>query len=224
MDVNVSADLVGELEIALKSGSTERRVRTIQRLSDLLRSCAERLSPPQVGVFDDVLIRLLEHAGIRALNDLSIALADLPAPPQQTVRQLARHDNPAVAGPLLTKSPVLLDAELIEIAKNRSQQHLFAVANRQDLNEEVTDVVLKLAGREASRALARTGLLASRAAALPSCLRQPDVTRRSRNRLGFGRTSLSRSSASFSPAPRRLFAPACSRRLRRTSRRRFKAS
>ena len=155
MDVNVSADLVGELEIALKSGSTERRVRTIQRLSDLLRSCAERLSPPQVGVFDDVLIRLLEHAGIRALNDLSIALADLPAPPQQTVRQLARHDNPAVAGPLLTKSPVLLDAELIEIAKNRSQQHLFAVANRQDLNEEVTDVVLKMAGREASRALAR---------------------------------------------------------------------
>ncbi len=60
-----------------------------------------------------------------------------------------------MAVPLLSKSPVLADSDLIEIAKNRSQQHLVAVAGRQDLSAALTDVILKMAGRDASRALVK---------------------------------------------------------------------
>jgi uncharacterized protein (DUF2336 family) len=155
MGAIATADLMDELEAVLKGSSAERRVRTLQRLSDLLRSCAEGLSPSQIGVFDDVLIRLLNCVGAGALAELSSALADFAAPPERTARQLARHDNPTIAGPLLARSPVLVDADLIEIAKSRSQQHLVAVASRPNLTEALTDLVLKLAGREASRALAR---------------------------------------------------------------------
>src|SRR5262249_37943591 len=108
MNATVSADLIGELDVVLKDGSSERRVRTLQRLSELLLSSAERLNPSQIGVFDDVLVRLLDCVGIRALSELSIALADFAAPPERTVRHLARHENPAVAGPLLSRSPILL--------------------------------------------------------------------------------------------------------------------
>lgn len=155
MTAVASSDLIAELEVALKDGSAERRVRTLQRLSDLLRSSAERLNPSQIGVFDDVLVRLLDCVGVRALAELSITLADFAAAPEQTVRRLARHQDPSVAGPLLWKSPILPDKDLIEIAKNRSQQHLTAVSNRQNLSEALTDVILKLAGKDASRALAK---------------------------------------------------------------------
>jgi uncharacterized protein (DUF2336 family) len=155
MNVTAPADLIDELEVVLKERSAEGRARTLQRLSELLLSCAERLNPSQVGLFDDVLIRLLDCVGARALAELSETLADSAASPKQTVRKLARHQDSAVAAPLLSRSPILVDADLIEIVKNRSQQHLAAVAGRQNLNDALTDVILKLAGREASRALAR---------------------------------------------------------------------
>jgi len=155
MSAIASADLLDELEAALQEGSADRRVRTLQRLAELLRSCAEQLSPSQIGVFDDVLVRLLECVGASALAELSSSLADFAAPPEKTVRQLARHQSPTVAVPLLSKSPVLADSDLIEIAKNRSQQHLVAVAGRQNLSAALTDVILKMAGRDASRALAK---------------------------------------------------------------------
>jgi uncharacterized protein (DUF2336 family) len=155
MTAVVSTDLIVELDVALKDGSAERRVRTLQRLSKLLSSCAERLNPSQIGVFDDVLVRLLDCVGARALAELSSVLADFAAPPEQTVRRLAGHQDPSVAAPLLSKSPILLDRDLIEIAKNRSQQHLTAVSTRRNLSESLTDVILKVAGRDASRALAR---------------------------------------------------------------------
>jgi uncharacterized protein (DUF2336 family) len=150
-----SADLIDELDVVLKDGSAQRRVRTLQQLSNLLSSCAERLSSCQINVFDDVLIRLLDCVGAGALAELSTALANFAAPPARTVRHLASHENVAVAGPLLSRSPILVDAELIQIAKSRSQQHLAAVASRQNLGEALTDLILKLAGKEASRALAR---------------------------------------------------------------------
>jgi uncharacterized protein (DUF2336 family) len=155
MSAVASLDLMAALDVALKDGSAERRVRTLQRLSELLLSSVERLSSSQIGVFDDVLVRLLDCVGVDALAELSIALADFAAPPEQTVRQLSRHQNPQVAGPLLSRSPILVDKDLVEIAKNRSQQHLVALAGRQRLSEALTDIILKLAGKDASRALAK---------------------------------------------------------------------
>lgn len=155
MSATLSADLVTELNVALKDGPDERRVRTLRRLSALLLSCAERLNPSKICVFDDVLVRMLDCVGAGALAELSVALANLASPPERTVRQLARHHSPDVAGPLLSRSPILPDADIIEIAKNRSQSHLVAVSSRQNLNEALTDVILELAGKDASRALAK---------------------------------------------------------------------
>jgi uncharacterized protein (DUF2336 family) len=155
MNASISAGLIDELDVALKDGSSEWRVRILQKLSALLLSSAERLNPSQIGIFDDVLVRLLDCVGAHALAELSVALADFAAAPEQTVRRLASHENPAVAAPLLSRSPLLVDADLIEITRNRSQQHLVAVSNRQNLTEAITDVILKVAGKEASCALAK---------------------------------------------------------------------
>src|SRR5262249_40928217 len=49
----------------------------------------------------------------------------------------------------------LQDTDLVKIAGSRSQQHLLAISKRPDLSEAVTDAILKHAGNDVSRVLAR---------------------------------------------------------------------
>jgi hypothetical protein len=51
-----------------------------------LLSCAERLNQSQIGVFDEVLVRLLDCVGARALAELSVALANFASSPERTMR------------------------------------------------------------------------------------------------------------------------------------------
>ena len=124
-------------------------------LADLYVQAAARLSPSHIDVFDGVLVRLMERMEARALAELSTALAAVTPAPPSAVRRLAQHDNPAVAVPVLLKSSALDDTDLIEIAHHCSQQHLTAVANRQNLSEALTETVLTHAGKDVSRVLAR---------------------------------------------------------------------
>src|ERR1700742_2297111 len=154
MNASFSAELIDELDVALQDGSSEWLVLILQKLSALLLSSG-RLSPSQIGIFDDVLVRLLDSQGAHALAELSVALADFAPAPERTVRRLASHENPSVASPLLSKSSALLDTDLIEIGKSRSQQHLAAISSRQNLSEALTDAILKVAGKDATCALAK---------------------------------------------------------------------
>src|SRR5689334_24722167 len=66
------------------------------------------------------------------------------------LRRLARHEDIAVAEPVLAESPRLSNADLIEIANTRSEQHLIAIAGRWWLQEVVTDALLEI-GRASCR-------------------------------------------------------------------------
>src|SRR5262249_13631939 len=116
---------------------------------------ADRLSVAQLSIFDDVLLRLTQRAEPRLLAELSTALADVSAAPQHTVRRLAFHESPEVAGPLLAKSNSIPDADLIEIAGNHGQQHLLAISKRGQLGEALTEAILKHSGKDATRTLAK---------------------------------------------------------------------
>jgi uncharacterized protein (DUF2336 family) len=149
------AGLVLEVEAAAKSGSPERRARMLQQVADLFRSGAGRLQPEQVRVFDEVLICLIERIDARALAGVSAILAALEPAPTETIRRLARHEDGTVAGPVLGRAASLSDDDLAQIACNRSQQHLLAIAGRPSLGEDLTSLVLKRAGKETARALVK---------------------------------------------------------------------
>jgi uncharacterized protein (DUF2336 family) len=59
------------------------------------------------------------------------------------VWQLAHHDEISIAGPVLAQSQRLATAELLEIAKTKSQVHLLAISGRSRLDEAVTDVLVE---------------------------------------------------------------------------------
>lgn len=154
MSETTSTVLIAELEDAVRSGSAERRVQMLRRVTDLFLSDADRLNENQIGVFDEVLGCLIERMESRALAQLSTTLSRSGLAPKGVVRQLAYHEEVAVAGPMLAKSVRLSDSDLIEIANIRGQQHLLAISLRETLNEALTDVLLERGDAKVSHALA----------------------------------------------------------------------
>jgi uncharacterized protein (DUF2336 family) len=153
--MSAQQSLIVELEDAIKSGSSEKRVETLRRVTDLFLSDADRLSEAQIGVFDDVLCHLIKRIETKALVELSGHLAPVDNSPIEVIRQLARNDEIAVAGPVLTQSARLTTDDLVEIAGSKGQQHLLAISGRSELEEAVTDVLLDRGDREIVHRLAR---------------------------------------------------------------------
>jgi uncharacterized protein (DUF2336 family) len=139
----------------VQGGSSERRLQMLRRVTDLFLSDADRLNENQIGVFDDVLVRLMEQMETRALAQLGTTLSGSKAAPKETIRQLAYHEEVSVAAPVLTKSARLSEGDLIEIANLRGPQHLLAISHRDTLSEGVTDVLLRRGDSQVSHALAK---------------------------------------------------------------------
>src|SRR6185437_2876290 len=121
------AELLAAVEAAVKNGPPERRTRMLRQVAELFASDAARLSQAQIRLFDDILVRLIERLEAQALASLSAILAGPVSVPEETARRLACHEDASVAAPMLLKSPSISDAELLQIAGNRSQRHLLAI-------------------------------------------------------------------------------------------------
>jgi uncharacterized protein (DUF2336 family) len=143
MAVAVSAALIVELDNAVNGRSPERRTEILRQVTSLFLSDADRFNDVQVGVFDDVLVRLMVRMEARTLAQLSSTLSEVGSAPKQAVRQLAFHEDASVAGPVLKKSDRLSEQDLVEIANTRGQRHLLAISSRETLNESLSDLLVK---------------------------------------------------------------------------------
>jgi uncharacterized protein (DUF2336 family) len=134
---------IAELEDAIQWGSPGKRVDTMRRVTDLFVGTADRLSEQQVELFDDVLGRLISKIEGTAIAELSARLGPIGNAPLDVVQKLARHDDIAVAEPILMHSPRLGDKDLIEIAHSKTQAHLLAISGRSQIGATVTDALLQ---------------------------------------------------------------------------------
>ena len=82
---------IAELDDAIKSGSKDKRVETLRRITDLFVAGADRFNDNQIEVFDNVLGRLIERIEARALVELGQRLAPINNAPLEVVRRLARQ-------------------------------------------------------------------------------------------------------------------------------------
>lgn len=137
-----SSSLFDDLDAALQSRSSEKRVAMLRKVTDLFLSEAGRLTEEQIGVFDGVLVQLTEKIEARTLAEISARLAPVANAPIDLTLNLARHTEIGIARPILTSSNRLTTAELVEIAKTRSQDHLLAISKRSEISAAVTDVLM----------------------------------------------------------------------------------
>jgi uncharacterized protein (DUF2336 family) len=137
---------------------------------------ARRDAPPERAELYDRVARLFEAAG-RTANDnergllveimrvlsmqvdlnlrlgLAQRLADRPDVDHELILMLA-HDEITVAAPIIARSPVLTEADLVEVIRLCSIDHRTAVACRPEITEPVSDALIDTAVPDVLRALA----------------------------------------------------------------------
>jgi len=86
--MGVKTSLIAEIETAINSGSPEKCVETLRRVTDLFLNGAERFDEEQVQVFDDVLGHLIKRIESKAVAELSTRLAPVDNAPVEVIRQL----------------------------------------------------------------------------------------------------------------------------------------
>src|ERR1700744_4704215 len=120
--------IIAELEDAVRSGSSAKRISTLRQVTDLFLHDAERLSEDQVKVFDDVLCHLVASVETRIKAEVSVRLAAVEKAPPGVIEKLPGNDEIAVAENVLAHSSRLTTSTLFEIAKAKGQDHLFAIS------------------------------------------------------------------------------------------------
>jgi len=137
-----SQALIAELDATLQRASSSQQVTMLRRVTDLFLHSAPAFSDEHVALFDDVIGRLMEKADRPALAELSSRLAPLDNAPANVIDRLARHDDIAIAGPVLQRSNVVTNGALVEVAGTKAEKHLAAIACRPLLGEAVTDAMV----------------------------------------------------------------------------------
>jgi hypothetical protein len=150
-----SRPLVEEFEAALASGSVSRRIDILTRITDLFVSGAKHYSKDQIDLFDDVMTRLVRTVVTKTRIELAERLAPIANAPPQLIRVLAFDDDAAIAGPVLAQAACLAERDLLQAARNSSQPHLLAIAQRPSLSEAITDILIDRGDRHVVRSLVR---------------------------------------------------------------------
>jgi uncharacterized protein (DUF2336 family) len=143
--------LIAQFDAALGRVSGAEQLAIQRQLTDLFLHGAASFSERQVAVFNGIMSRLIERVDRRGLIDLSLRLAPADHAPINVIGRLSTSDDIAVAGPVLEKSNVLTDEDLVAVAKTKSQDHLAAIAGRVRINEIVTDVLVERGNGEVAR-------------------------------------------------------------------------
>jgi uncharacterized protein (DUF2336 family) len=150
-----ATSLIPELDEIVKNGSAEKRAAAITKLAELFVQGASIFGPEHVDLFDGILIGLVPSAEPAARAGVAARFASLPNAPPGVVNYLAREDEIRIAGPILSRSPLVNEKVLMEIARAKGQAHLAAISERDTLAAPLTDVILRRADREVVRVLAK---------------------------------------------------------------------
>jgi uncharacterized protein (DUF2336 family) len=152
--MSASASLIPELEDVIQHGSYARRAETVRRIANLYIDGAPSFNEDHIGLFDDVLCRLVTEIETKARAEMSRMLSPVANAPGELMRQLANDDDIAVAGPVIARSLRLAETDLVNIAQTKGQAHLFAISGRDSIGEAVTDVLVRRGDPEVVRNVA----------------------------------------------------------------------
>lgn len=150
--------LIDQLDTALARAPAAQHVTILREFTALFLRGAASCSERQLEIFNSVMVRLMKNTDRASLLDISRQLATIGNAPASVIGQLSRNDDITIAGPVLEKSTVLTDENLIDVAKVKSQDHLSAIAARAQVNEPVTDILVQRGNADvAQRVLANQG-------------------------------------------------------------------
>ncbi|MDJ0685681.1 MAG: DUF2336 domain-containing protein [Alphaproteobacteria bacterium] len=131
-------DLVG---VARSDRPNDRNL-LAESLGKIVLEDGRRLTETEQTLIYDILRRLVHRVEMRVRRGLADTLAERSDTPRDLVVTLA-NDVIEVAHPILTRSTVLTDTDLIELILEHTDQHKLAITKRPSLSESVTEQVLE---------------------------------------------------------------------------------
>lgn len=144
-------NLAADLDQALVEGTAFRKTQILRAITDLFLVAPEPMPDEQIALFDDVIGRIAEQMETEARAELAVRLAPVPHAPPRIINKLAADSEITVAGPVLAQSQRLTEETLLTIARANGQDHLLAIAARQNLSETITDVLVRRGDPEVVR-------------------------------------------------------------------------
>jgi len=125
-----------ELLDLARDPSEPARAALVAGLYDLSLASAE-LPADDRALALDILLKLIQGVATSVRHQLAIRMARDPAAPKPLVVALAR-DEIAVAFPVLIESPVLDEADLIEILRDCPPEHRLGALQRESIGENIS--------------------------------------------------------------------------------------
>ena len=116
----------------------------VAAIADLYTGGDRVLTEPDRQAMAAIILQLLNGIEATVREALAVHFADRADAPRELVAALAR-DEIGVAYPLLARSDVLRDADLIEVVLQRTMAHQLAVAARRSVSEPVSEALVATA-------------------------------------------------------------------------------
>ncbi|MET4697979.1 uncharacterized protein (DUF2336 family) [Constrictibacter sp. MBR-5] len=139
--------------IALAADSSkESRQSLVAVIADLFAERGATLSDRERSLMTEILARLIEDFEREIRRDLAQRFADNPHVPNDLIVMLA-NDEIIVAEPILRRSSVLRDEELIGIIRHRTVEHQIAIAQRGTVSARVSAALAETANEDVVRVL-----------------------------------------------------------------------
>jgi uncharacterized protein (DUF2336 family) len=139
------------LDLARDKTAASRRL-LAETVSDLFFDKNKVLTERERALMVDILRRLIHDVEMSIRRTLAERLADRPAAPRELVVELA-NDEIEVAHPILVRSEVLQDPELIEVIRHRTLEHQLAITMRTSISEAVCEALVETSNFDVIAAL-----------------------------------------------------------------------
>ncbi|MEL6362656.1 MAG: DUF2336 domain-containing protein [Pseudomonadota bacterium] len=140
------------IEVA-REGSDETRSDLLRDITDVFMASPDRYTSTEMQHFDVILTKVTESVEVALRKEIAEKLADVPTAPKNLIRQLAR-DEISVAAPVLERSRVLSDEDLIGIIRQRGQDHMRAITRRREVAEPVSSELVERGDKDVLVSLA----------------------------------------------------------------------
>ncbi len=125
-----------------KEPSSEKRRELLRQLCEMYFESPDELSESEISEFGDIMGKIAFAFEIQIRKDLAERISAVKNAPRELVLKLA-NDEISVARPLLEKSGVLRDADLVDVARRCSRDHLMAISLREKLSDGLCDVLVE---------------------------------------------------------------------------------
>ncbi|MEL7029745.1 MAG: DUF2336 domain-containing protein, partial [Pseudomonadota bacterium] len=125
-----------------KETSSETRRNLLREITDVFMAAPDEHSESEREHFDSILTHVAGEVEVALRAELAERMADVAGAPKNLINKLAR-DEIEVAGPVLSRSPVLQEEDLLAIAEESGSGHLNAISSRETVSERLADKLVE---------------------------------------------------------------------------------